>query len=188
MEYKIKYRYDDTSDVTTKIVEGTYERDQLLDSIKKHSTAVVISCSKILSPAAQFVEDVLNFFKSNQSKTTMQFTPKKVTTGILGFLGFIILMSSWYTVPEGHVYIVKLMGKAVRSEDPGLHFKIPILEGTTSMEIRTRKYSKAMSISTTGRSIDEKTGKERVELQMPSQVIISANWNVPKADALAIFY
>lgn len=63
-----------------------------------------------------------------------------------------------------------------------MHWKIPIADGVEEMEVRTRKYSQNMGVSTTG-----KTENGSVELQMPSTVIISANWNIPANASLDIY-
>ena len=107
----------------------------------------------------------------------------------LGFIAATILftfLGSFYTVDTGQVAIVKRFGKAVRMETDGLHLKAPWVEDTVTMEIRTRKYQQVMIVSTTGK-IEDKNGKTKVELQMPSAVKISANWNIPKEYALEIY-
>lgn len=107
---------------------------------------------------------------------------KSIIGGILAFFGVIILWNSWYTVNEGHVGIIKRFSQAVYQVDPGLHFKIPIVDTVEEIEIRTRKYQRTMQVSTTG-----KAGNGLTELQMPSKVIISANWNIPKESALEVY-
>lgn len=48
----------------------------------------------------------------------------------------IILMSSWYTVDEGTRGVLTRNGSFVSVVDPGLGFKVPIIDTVTSMEIR----------------------------------------------------
>lgn len=96
-----------------------------------------------------------------------------------------ILAMGIYTVPEGHVGIIKTWGKATGTAGPGLHWKTPVGQTVEEMEVRTRKYQESFSVSTTG-SVGGKEGGA-VELQMPSIVTISANWSAPKEAALEIF-
>lgn len=108
-----------------------------------------------------------------------------IKLGISGLLGAAVLIGGFlsvYTVEEGHTGIVKRFGEAIKSTSPGVHMKMPIIDSVTEMEVRTRKYQLKMTASTTG-----KTEGGLVELQMPSTVIISANWNIPKESALEIY-
>lgn len=101
---------------------------------------------------------------------------------IVGILaGLIVLFGSLYVVDEGHVGIVKRTGEAISHEVPGLHMKIPLIDSVVHIETRTRKYTQSMTASTTG----ENDGY--VELQMPSSVTVSANWNIPREAALEIY-
>ncbi len=105
--------------------------------------------------------------------------------GIAGVAGAAIIIGglmSVYTVEEGHVGIVKRFGEAVESTSPGVHMKLPLIDTVSEMEVRTRKYQIKMTASTTG-----KTEDGTVELQMPSTIIISANWNIPRESALEIY-
>jgi regulator of protease activity HflC (stomatin/prohibitin superfamily) len=105
--------------------------------------------------------------------------------GIAGVVGAAVIfggLMSVYTVEEGHVGIVKRFGEAVESTSPGVHMKLPLIDTVSEMEVRTRKYQIKMTASTTG-----KTENGTVELQMPSTIIISANWNIPRESALEIY-
>lgn len=105
--------------------------------------------------------------------------------GIAGVVGAAVIfggLMSIYTVEEGHVGIVKRFGEAVESTSPGVHMKLPLIDTVSEMEVRTRKYQIKMTASTTG-----KTENGTVELQMPSTIIISANWNIPRESALEIY-
>lgn len=85
----------------------------------------------------------------------------------------ILLFLSFYTVEEGHVGIVKRFGEAKHQVDPGLHFKIPLVDSVEEIEVRTRKNVETMPSST----------KE----QMPVKAEVSVNWTVDKAAALDLF-
>lgn len=97
----------------------------------------------------------------------------------------ITFFSGMYTVDEGHVGIVKRWSEARYTVDPGLHWKIPFADTVEEMEVRTRKYQETFPVSTTGKVGGKASGG--VELQMPSDVTISANWAIPKDAALNIF-
>lgn len=94
-------------------------------------------------------------------------------TGILGFAGFITFMSSIYTVEEGHIGVIKRFSEAVKQVEPGLHFKIPFIDGVEEVEIRTRKNVEIMPIAT----------KE----QMRAEGIISVNWTVNRESVLELY-
>jgi len=65
------------------------------------------------------------------------------------------------------------MGEVTSASEPGLHFKIPVIQTVEMVEVRPRKYEMNLQASTTG------TNKEgNVELQMPSTVLITGNWAV----------
>ena len=56
--------------------------------------------------------------------------------------GLLVLLVAWltiYTIEEGHVGIVKRFGKAISQVDPGIHLKIPFVDGIEKMEVRQRK-------------------------------------------------
>jgi len=83
------------------------------------------------------------------------------------------MLSSFYTVSEGHVGVIKRFGEAKSQENPGLHFKVPFIETVEMIEVRTRKNAEKMASST----------KE----QMPVTVEVSVNWTVNKEAALDLF-
>lgn len=92
---------------------------------------------------------------------------------VLGIFGLIIGWTSWYITPEGHVDVVKRFGKAIYIAEPGLNFKIPIIDSTTTIEVRTRKNTEEMQAATSE--------------QMPVSVTASMNWTAKKADVLTLF-
>src|SRR3989344_4146382 len=64
---------------------------------------------------------------------------KYLTTGIIIFLGFILLMSSFAIVRAGSVGVITRFGAVNRVVNPGFNLKLPIVEGITVMETRTQK-------------------------------------------------
>lgn len=97
-------------------------------------------------------------------------------------LGIILVSTSIYTVDEGNVGIIKRNGEATAQVDPGLHVKIPFIDEVLQMDVRTRKYTISLTASTTGTNEEGES-----ELQMPSRIKVSANWNIPKERALEIY-
>lgn len=91
----------------------------------------------------------------------------------LAALAVMALLSSVYTVNEGHVGIVKRFSEAKSQVSPGLHFKVPLIDSVEEIEVRTRKNEEKMASST----------KE----QMPVTVIVSVNWTVEKTAALELY-
>ncbi|RLV60648.1 prohibitin family protein [Parashewanella curva] len=91
----------------------------------------------------------------------------------VGAVAILAVTSSFYTVDEGHMGVVKRFGEAKHQETPGLHFKIPFIETVETIEVRTRKNSEKMASST----------KE----QMPVTVEVSVNWTVNKEAALDLY-
>ena len=98
---------------------------------------------------------------------------KKIIAGGLGVFVALTLFLSAYTVPEGHVAIIKKFSKAVRMEDPGLHFKLPFVETATDMEVRVRKNIEKMAAATAD--------------QLPATATVSLNWTVNKTAAMDLF-
>ena len=89
------------------------------------------------------------------------------------FLAFLLLLSSVYTVSEGHIGIVKRFSEAKEQVSPGLHFKAPFVDSVEEIEVRTRKNEEKMLSSTAE--------------QMPVTVVVSVNWTVDKTAGLALF-
>ena len=100
----------------------------------------------------------------------------KVASGaiIIGAIfGLIILFSSWFITKEGHVDIVKRFGKAISVAQPGLNFKIPLIDTTDTIEIRTRKNMEEMSAATAE--------------QMPVSATVSMNWSANQETILELY-
>jgi len=98
---------------------------------------------------------------------------KKLFALIPAGIAALAILSSFYTVSEGHVGVIKRFGEAKSQENPGLHFKVPFIETVEMIEVRTRKNAEKMASST----------KE----QMPVTVEVSVNWTVNKEAALDLF-
>lgn len=88
-------------------------------------------------------------------------------------LGLIIFFSSFFITKEGHVDVVKRFGKAISVAQPGLNFKVPIVDTTDTIEIRTRKNVEEMSAATAE--------------QMPVNAVVSMNWSANPETILDLY-
>jgi regulator of protease activity HflC (stomatin/prohibitin superfamily) len=68
-----------------------------------------------------------------------QKVPKMVVVGILGFLGFMLLMSSYFVVDAGERGVILRFGAVNRVVSEGLHFKAPFIEDIVRMTVRVQK-------------------------------------------------
>jgi regulator of protease activity HflC (stomatin/prohibitin superfamily) len=99
---------------------------------------------------------------------------KKVFTTVGGLIvAMILLMTTMFTVEEGHVGIVKRFSEAQYQVTPGLHFKVPFIDSVEEIEVRTRKNEEDMTSSTAE--------------QMPVTIKVSVNWTVERSSALDLF-
>ena len=102
---------------------------------------------------------------SPTTKTTLIFT------GITAFL--IIAFTTAFITPEGHVDVVKRFGKATHITQPGLNFKLPLVDTNDTIEVRTRKNVEEMSAATAE--------------QMPVTTTVSMNWAVEPQTVLDLY-
>ena len=100
----------------------------------------------------------------------------EIRYAIYGFLGLafvLVALMSVYTVPEGHVGIVKRWGKAVTQVDPGLNVKVPLADSIERIEVRQRKTSEELGAATSE--------------QLAIGASISVNWTVDRDSAMQLF-
>ena len=98
---------------------------------------------------------------------------KHVVGGVVGLLTIAIVLSSFYTVPEGYQGVVKRFSEAKDQVGPGLHWKVPFIDSVEEIEVRTKKNTETMSVAT----------KE----QMRAAAVVSINWTVKKEAVLELF-
>ena len=89
------------------------------------------------------------------------------------FLGLILLFSTFYTVSEGHVGITTRFAKATGEVGPGLHVKMPFIEGVRHIEVRERKSVEELAAATKN--------------QLPMTAAVSVNWTVDASAALDLY-
>ena len=100
----------------------------------------------------------------------------KVASGLIIFgtiFSAIVLLTSFFITKEGHVDVVKRFGKAISVAQPGLNFKIPLIDTTDTIEIRTRKNVEEMSAATAE--------------QMPVSATVSMNWSANQETILDLY-
>ena len=100
----------------------------------------------------------------------------KVASGLIIFgtiFSIIVLLTSFFITKEGHVDVVKRFGKAISVAQPGLNFKIPLIDTTDTIEIRTRKNMEEMSAATAE--------------QMPVSATVSMNWSANQETILELY-
>ncbi|HLE40283.1 MAG TPA: prohibitin family protein [Nitrospirota bacterium] len=68
-----------------------------------------------------------------------QKVPKMVVVGILAFLGFMLLMSSYFVIDAGERGVILRFGAVNRVVPEGLHFKVPFMEDIVRMTVRVQK-------------------------------------------------
>ena len=88
-------------------------------------------------------------------------------------LGALLLLTAVYTVPEGHVGVVKRWSKAVGQVGPGLHVKIPVADRIERIEVRQRKNVEELAAATKN--------------QLPTTATVSVNWTVNRDSAMELF-
>ncbi|WP_417348657.1 SPFH domain-containing protein [Ferrimonas sp.] len=108
---------------------------------------------------------------NNSAKTQLATKAAPVAIGL--FLLGVVITSTFYTVDEGHVGIVKRFGQAQQQVNPGLHVKIPLADSVQKLEIRTRK--------------NVETLKAATHEQMPVDVDVSINWTVIRSEAFDLY-
>jgi len=98
----------------------------------------------------------------------------KITTGMFaGIIGVIAIFGSFFVVREGHIGIQTRFAKAVEQYEPGLHFKIPLIDSVKSIEVRERKNVEDLAASTAN--------------QLPMTATVSINWTVKTEEALSLY-
>ena len=98
---------------------------------------------------------------------------KHVIGGIAALILIVAAILSITIIPEGHVGIIKQYGKADRQIDPGLNFRIPLIESVTKIGVRQRKNTEELEAATFN--------------QLAIMATVSINWTVNKNSAMELF-
>ncbi len=97
-----------------------------------------------------------------------------VAAGISAIVGVTVLGGSWYIVSSGYVGVVTRNGAVVDTAEPGLGFKMPLIDGVTDISIQSqaRKYDDVAAYS---------------KDQQTAVLSVSVNYRLP-ADQVKIIY
>lgn len=98
---------------------------------------------------------------------------KFLVYGMAAIVAGLTVYSSFFTVAEGHVGIVTRWSKAIYQTGPGIHFKIPYVDGVEHMEVRQRKNTEKLAAGTAN--------------LLPATATVSINWTVNPEAALDIY-
>lgn len=98
----------------------------------------------------------------------------KIVTIIVLVLAFQVIYSSFYTIKPGERGVVLRFGKYIKTADPGLNFKIPLIDEATKVDIENvRKEEFGFRTKVPGRqTIYEKAGYD------PESLMLTADKNV----------
>ena len=85
--------------------------------------------------------------------------------GLVALLLLTALLGSWYTIDQGERGVILRNGAAIGTAEPGLHFKMPIIDGITKMSVQSRKaHFEHMSAYSKD--------------QQPAEIVISVNYRM----------
>ena len=114
---------------------------------------------------------------NSQKETKMEGSNQiiKITAPmIIGFLFLIALFSSWYTVDQGERAVILRNGAAIGTAEPGLHFKLPIIDKVVFISMQSLKveFNKMASYS---------------KDQQPAEIKLSVNFHVVPSSVQNIY-
>lgn len=111
---------------------------------------------------------------SRYSERGEVFVGKLVRDIVITVFTVSFIWGGFFTVPEGHVGIVKRFSEAKEQVGPGLNWKLPYMDSVEEMEVRTRKnFENNIPVATAE--------------QMSSSAAISVNWTVVTPEAINVF-
>lgn len=99
---------------------------------------------------------------------------KMVVPAIIAFAGISVLTSSWYTVDEGERAVILRNGAAIGTAEPGLHFKIPIIDRAVPISVQTLKVE-----------FDQMASYSKD--QQPAEIRLSVNFHVLPSSVQQIY-
>jgi regulator of protease activity HflC (stomatin/prohibitin superfamily) len=102
---------------------------------------------------------------------------------VAGLIGLTVLGGSWYTVDQGERGVILRNGAITGTADPGLGFKLPIIDKVVDIDIRTRAnlYENVMAYSR-----DQQTAGLNVSVnyRVPADQVLNVYENYGSVDAL----
>lgn len=99
---------------------------------------------------------------------------KKVAVGVAGLAGLVVVLGSFYTVDQGERAVVLRNGAITDVADAGLHWKVPIIDRTVDIDVRSRAqlYDNVLAYSR-----DQQT----------AGLTISVNYRVPSDQVASVY-
>ena len=99
---------------------------------------------------------------------------KSALTAVIALIALSVLMSSWYTVDEGERMVILRNGAAIDTAEPGLHFKIPVIDRAVPISVQTLKveFGEMSSYS---------------KDQQPAEIRLSVNFHVLPSSVQSIY-
>lgn len=105
----------------------------------------------------------------------MDISVKQIVVGILAaFFGMSILFGSWYTVDQGERAVILRNGEFVKVSEPGLGWKMPIIDNVAKMSVQSRLANYA-DMSTYSRD------------QQPAVMSVSVNYRINAGSVAEIY-
>ena len=102
---------------------------------------------------------------------------------VAGLIGLTVLGGSWYTVDQGERGVILRNGAITGTADPGLGFKLPIIDKVVDIDVRTRAnlYENVMAYSR-----DQQTAGLNVSVnyRVPVDQVLNVYENYGSVDAL----
>ena len=92
---------------------------------------------------------------------------------VIALFALIAIFSTFYTVSEGHVGVVKRFGKAIDQSGPGFHVKIMFIDSVTDFDVRQRKTVESLQAAT--------------QDQLPITAEVSINWTVDRPAVIDMY-
>ena len=109
---------------------------------------------------------------------TIKVSPRSVRVTFAGIVGVLLVLfsaiSGCYTIDQGDRGVILRNGAAIGTADPGLHFKLPIIDSVVVLSTRTEKetYSDVEGYSK--------------DIQ-PANMRVSVNWSINPAEVIAVY-
>ena len=90
---------------------------------------------------------------------------KLAIPAVIAFFALVIISSSWYTVDQGERAVILRNGAAIGTSEPGLHFKVPIID-------------RAVFISMQSMKVEFERMASYSKDQQPAEIKLSVNFHV----------
>ena len=131
----------------------------------------------------QYDIDMDKYYEYMQRKKMMRTGLTIGTAVVAGLIGLTVVGGSWYTVDQGERGVILRNGAITGTAEPGLGFKMPIVDKVVDIDIRTRAnlYENVMAYSR-----DQQTAGLNVSVnyRVPSDKVVEVYENYGSVDSL----